>query len=472
MSDQSINLPQRLRWMRALLVLSAIKAVWLACDAIPRLFLGDSASYLLAATSDWLPPDRSFTYPLLLRLLVMPWQSPYALVVVQSLAGLVSAWLLWLVLRRRFGVPGSIALIVAALYACDPAQVFYERMVMAEAFGGLALLATFAATVEYVATARLRWLVALECLGLATVSLRLNLLPVVLVMSVVAPLLLWLRHAGVRRVAAHTAIALSLLAILHGGYRQYIARQFNTAPAWSARSGLMELGLVAPLVKPEHLWAEGISPNVLSLLRHELRDPDKRNAQMWAAFGLADVLGADHSEAGDALAGRIAWRALRDDPRGLLRLGISNLEGYFDPVISEGRMRMDRASEQRYGADVQALALGVLNTAVVGTEKVDSPARQWFTSSALWLVCCWLVLVPSAAIACRRLCRNGRSGAAVVLLLYAMGLASSQLLFSAIVSYRYLHPMPAFVLIAWAVIATPRMALQRPPQDAASPQDG
>jgi hypothetical protein len=34
------------------------------------------------------------------------------------------------------------------------------------------------------------------------------------------------------------------------------------------------------------------------------------------------------------------------------------------------------------------------------------------------------------------------------------------LLFSAVVSYRYLHPMPAFVLIALAVIATPRMAMR------------
>ena len=145
-----------------MLVLIAIKAAWLCCDAVPRLFLGDSARTLYAASHDWLPPDRSFTYPWLLRCLVMPWQSPYALSVVQSLAGVASAGLLWSVWRRRFGVSGWIAVLAAALFACDPAQVFYERMVMAEAFGGLALMAAFAATIEYVATLRVRWLVALE----------------------------------------------------------------------------------------------------------------------------------------------------------------------------------------------------------------------------------------------------------------------------------------------------------------------
>ncbi len=452
MSDPSINPPLRLRWLRALLLLSAIKAAWIYCDAIPRVFLGDSASYLLAAKSDWLPPGSSFTYPWLLHFTVMPWQSPSALILVQSLAGIGSAWLLWLVLRRRLGVSEAVALVAAAVFACDPAQVFYERMVMAEAFGGLALLATFAATIEYVATARLRWLVVLECLGLATMSLRMNLLPVVLVMGVVTPLLLWLGQGGVRRIAAHMGIALILLCALHGGYRQFIATHYHTAPSWSSRSGLMELGLVAPLVKPEHLWAEGVSPNVLSLLRHVLRDPDERNGQMWAAFGLADVLGIDDSEAGERLGGRIAGRALRDDPLGLLRLGMSNFKGYFHPLVAGRRLQMDRASEQPYGPDVQALARSVLNTAVVGTEKRESPARRWFTFASLWLVFCWLALAPLAAIACWRLCRNGRSGEGSVMLLYALGLVSSHFLFSAIVSYRYLHPMPAFVLIALAVL--------------------
>ncbi|MEO7478664.1 MAG: glycosyltransferase family 39 protein [Lysobacteraceae bacterium] len=452
----SPRLLSNLRWWHALLVLVAIKAAWLYCDAIPRLFLMDSAFYLHAAIYDWIPPDRSFTYPWLLRYLVMLWQSPYALIVVQSLAGVASAWLLWSVLRRRFGVGDVIALLAAALFACDPAQVFYERMVMAEAFGGLLLMTTFAATVEYVATARIRWLVALEVCGLAAISLRLNLLPVVLVMGAVAPLLLF-RHVDMRRMAAHLLCALILLSGLHGAYRHFVGHAMHAAPEWSGRSGMMELGLVAPLVKPEHLAAEGFSPTVLKRVRYDLSDPRKREIQMWSDKGLNDLLGANVDANGDALAGRIAHRAVRDDPFGLLRLGMHNLEDYFDPRQKRSRSNADLAGNRPYRADVQADARIVLNAWVEGTQKVESPARLWFGFATWWLVACWLALPLLGALACWRLHRNCRTAVGSVLLLYALGLPISHFLFSPIVSYRYLHPMPAFALIALAVLVAPRL---------------
>jgi hypothetical protein len=460
LADSISHSDQRLRWLRALLLLLSIKALWLWADPMPRLFIGDSASYLLAASSDWMAPDRSFIYPFFLRYAVMPWQSPFALIVAQSLLGVASAWLLWLTLRRRFGIPEWIALAAAALFACDPAQVFYERMVMAEACGGLALVAMFCSTVEYVTTGRVRWLVAMQCLGLLAVSLRLNLLPLVLVMGVVAPLLLWSRQhdvrTDIRRIAVHLLVALSLLAGLHGGYRQFVAHRFDTTPAWNARSGLMEFGLVAPLVKPQHLIAEGISPNVLSLLRYDLSDPAQRNNQMWAPYGLADLLGFRADSAGDTLAGHLARRALHDDRLGPLRLGLDNAARYFDRTAYRERLWVDGAYDRPYGPDVQELARTVLNASVAGTQSVESPTRRWFVSASAWLVACWLALIPLGAAAWWRLRRSGRAGVGNVLLLYALGLSIGQLLFSAIVSFRYLHPMPAFVLIVLAVLASPR----------------
>ena len=121
-------------------------------------------------------------------------------------------------------------------------------------------------------------------------------------------------------------------------------------------------------------------------------------------------------------------------------------------MVAGTRLQMDRASEQPYGPDAQALAHSVLNMAVIGTEKMESPARRWFTFASPWLLLCWFALAPLAAIACWRLYCYKRSGEGSVLLLYAVGLVSSHFLFSAIVSYRYLHPMPTFVLIALAVL--------------------
>jgi len=96
-----------------------------------------------------------------------------------------------------------------------------------------------------------------------------------------------------------------------------------------------------------------------------------------------------------------------------------------------------------------------LNASIAGTQSVGSPARRWFTFASGSLVACWLALIPLAAAAWWRLRLDGRAGVGNVLLLYALGLSISQLLFSAIISFRYLHPMPAFVLIALAVLAAP-----------------
>src|SRR5690606_28313150 len=75
-------------WAGALLLAVAVlKAAAILLDPQIRLFLGDSASYLFAARSDeWLPGDRSFTYPLLLESLVRPTGSLQALLYWQALA--------------------------------------------------------------------------------------------------------------------------------------------------------------------------------------------------------------------------------------------------------------------------------------------------------------------------------------------------------------------------------------------------
>ncbi|MEO7477659.1 MAG: hypothetical protein ABIT64_00310 [Lysobacteraceae bacterium] len=57
-----------------------------------------------------------------------------------------------------------------------------------------------------------------------------------------------------------------------------------------------------------------------------------------------------------------------------------------------------------------------------------------------------------------RLHRNDLAATGGVLLLYALGLPISHFLFSATLTYRYLYPMPAFALIAIAVLTAPRIA--------------
>ena len=54
-------------WLAFAAAVLAGKATWLAIDAAPAVFLGDSESYLATALEGWIPPDRSFAYGYVLR---------------------------------------------------------------------------------------------------------------------------------------------------------------------------------------------------------------------------------------------------------------------------------------------------------------------------------------------------------------------------------------------------------------------
>jgi hypothetical protein len=54
-------------WIVLAAAMIAVKAAWLAVDADPAVFLGDSESYLATALEGWIPPDRAFVYGDILR---------------------------------------------------------------------------------------------------------------------------------------------------------------------------------------------------------------------------------------------------------------------------------------------------------------------------------------------------------------------------------------------------------------------
>src|SRR5512135_379233 len=130
-------LPVRDRSYIALTLLSlvAVKLAILMLDTNPRFFLWDSVTYLRGALDGPLPRDRSFLYSLVIGAIAVPSHSLHALVIAQSLAGVASAFFVHLILRTFFSVRFEVALVAAMLVAIEPSQLFYERMVMAEAFG-------------------------------------------------------------------------------------------------------------------------------------------------------------------------------------------------------------------------------------------------------------------------------------------------------------------------------------------------
>lgn len=464
--------------MQLAAVLLLLKCVLLIVDPHLRVFLGDSASYLHAAATGWIPPDRSFTYPWLVQATAVATRSAFSLILLQTLFGVVSCLLLFFMLRRAAGLGFWAAALPAVLLAVEPSQLFYERMLMAEAAGGLALLGLIAAVVAYVHLGRWRWVPVIAVAGIIVVSLRMSLLPVVLGITALAPLLRAFVHARSEdrgrplvaglRLAAHLALVLLATVLVHSGFMQLHARITDGPADYMRAQGQMRLGLVAPLVQPEHLEKVGLSPALIDELKVPLRDHRAREAHIWVEGGLWQVIlaRAGNEEVAQRTALALSTLALESDPLGLLRLGLANFRDYFDAEVTRPRMDDDLGIHRLDDRTIEGLAR-LLAHDIAAVQEHRSPVFVWFESSRGWLTIVLFLLAPAAL--CLLIMRSrdphpGMAATALVLGFVGLGLVASQLLFSHIVSFRYLHPMPPVLLAVvallvargpWRVLASP-----------------
>ncbi|MPY87362.1 MAG: hypothetical protein GEU99_05525 [Luteitalea sp.] len=432
-----------------LLAVVALKVAALAIDPTIRLFLGDSAAYLNAAADNWLPPERSFVYPVLIKALVFPTGSLWTLLFWQTLAGLGVALLLWLTLVRRLALPRGLALAAACVLAIEPAQLFYERMVMAETLGLLAFAGFFASCGVYLAHGRAAWLPLTTFLGLLAVSIRLNYLPVVAVISLALPLLRGLdpvARPGGRRLLAHSLLALCAFFALHGTYRHAVGRGFKAPPGYIARVGFMRLGLVAPLIKPEHFVRVGLPADFAEHLTHNLANPDTRPSQFWAVGGLADAI-AQRGLDVDRVGLDLATLAVADDPFGLVRLGVHTLGNYFRPPLARLRLDTDLARAPDYPDALVQKLRARWRYDIAGLPQRITPISRYFEVGSWWLVACLFLLAPLAALNLALHWRDPRRTQILLGALVGVGLVMTHVLFSSIASYRYLHGLPFFTLV-------------------------
>ncbi|MDH5822807.1 glycosyltransferase family 39 protein [Luteimonas sp. RD2P54] len=444
------------------LMLLAVKLAWLGLDVTPRLYMGDSMSYLKSAALLTGSGSRSFLYGWVLRFTALPFDSPVALVAVQACWSLLSCLGLYILLRCPLGLPRWPSATGALLLATEPAQVFLERMVMAETLGLLALVATLLLLARYLASGRLRWYL-LACLGgLAAAAIRLNLLPVVLGLGLAAPLL-WAFAGGKRPATSrwrHLAIALAMLVGTHVAYTQAYGRAAHAPAGYLAHTGMMRIGLVAPLIEPEHFHGTGVSGELLREVRIPLNDHWQRSHHIWDDGGLWSVL-VEHSTTPELVARTVTRRALLGDPLGLLRINIATLAGYFDARRSRSKMLDDTGVRTLQPPELRQLHQWT-GWNFSGSDTVDSPARRYFALSAAWLAACLFALGPLAVITGILGWRSRSRDQYLLLALVSLGLVANHLLFAHIHSYRYLHPMPLFV-IANLVVILVSVRRRRPP---------
>ena len=140
----------------------------------------------------------------------------------------------------------------------------------------------------------------------------------------------------------HFSVLTLLTWTIHGGYKNYYGEVMDCESTYMRNEGQMRLGLLAPLVRADHVAAVGVSPSVLKRVTIPLADPRNRESHMWLEGGLWQELQREVGEDQAAkVARKIASRALRSDPFGLVRMGMSTTLDYFDASIAEPRMLDD-----------------------------------------------------------------------------------------------------------------------------------
>jgi hypothetical protein len=450
-------------WLLVLAMVVVVKAAMLVADPDPRFFMGDSAAYVKSAVEGWVPRDRSFAYGGLIWLTAVLPHTLHGLVLAQTAAGIASTLLVFLIVRQLLGIAFPFAAAAAVLVALEPAQLFYERMVMTETFAGTNWLAFVACVLAYARDGRHAWLVGAVLLGLAGAMLRQNAILAAIVVPAVVPLL---RRAFVRSpplpwrtTMLHVAVVVLSTAALHGAYRHAVGRLTQSPPGYIGQAGVAELGFVAPLVKPSHFAGTGCAPGVLDRVQWPLADPNLREAQIWSPGGLWDVMQRACPDP-EAAARVVADRALRSRPFALLPMSLAVLAKHFDAAAARWRMNSDLGRYPLY-PDFVVVLRRHFGLDAVGFPFRDTATSRWFDASRWWLT--WTYLGMPLFVAALAWCARRRRDAAVAAFALLAGvLFASQALFTHTLCYRYLYAFPVLALIAVATVFGRRAATDSP----------
>ena len=167
-------------------------------------------------------------------------------------------------------------------------------------------------------------------MGLAAAALRTSFLPLVLGMSLVAALLCLFEQPRHRARFGRFAAALALLVATHIGYTQWYGRAVVQPAGYVAHTGMMAIGLGAPLIKPEHFESTGVSGEILKKVSLPLNDHWQRGNHIWSSQGLWAELSKASPNA-ETVARTVTRRAMLSDPIGLLKINVATLGGVLQP---------------------------------------------------------------------------------------------------------------------------------------------
>jgi hypothetical protein len=453
------------RWTFFVILVFFVKFLLLCIDPLPMFYLGDSHSYLSTAVNRWIPLDRSFVYGFVIRLIAVFSHSLTSLILFQVFTSGLNAIFVAYILQEFFSVRPRVAFCSALVCALEPLQLMYERYVLTEALTLFFLVLYFIVIFHYIRRPTFLLLTAVQLAGTALISFRLSFLSLVIINAFLLPLLAMtsypdrerlpdgVNHArwrpGLMRLTAlHLFFSLAVTYSFHLGYRYTNGALSHKPPAYQYQAGTFLLAYLGPIVRPDDLPLTGLRSQIFGNLKYDLQDRHQRDKNHWAPGGLIalineaipDVLEADQT------AKETAFNAIKRDPLGLVRLGISGFLDYWNLDILKCNMLSDRGDRPLPPSMVELLS----NKFSLAAEKLpflDTLTNRYFLLAWPWYL--FLLCSPVYGGIALVLCARGTRKYILAVLLPCLVITAQASVLIEGPTVRYLHALGwlSFLLI-------------------------
>ena len=284
-------------WLFCALIL-AIKLVLLWLDPTPKVFMGDSWTYIWTSLTGKIPGDRSYFYGYLIRCLAVWPHSFTPLLVIQALASGATAIMFAVICSRFFETSNGLSFLFGLLCALDPLQLVWERYVMTETFSLLVYVLVLCWSFAYLRDRRLWQLGVVQALSVLLIGFRMSYLLLVQACTILLPLIAFacctfpaLRKRSERRTSkagalmagvTHVIASIAMMFILHGAYKYANGWLSKREPAYLYETGAHLAAVWAPALEPSDATDPRFGELIANGNQFDIKDLHSRNAQQYA----------------------------------------------------------------------------------------------------------------------------------------------------------------------------------------------
>ena len=334
-------------WWAFCVVVFATKLLFLWLDPTPKLFMGDSGSYIWTGLTGWIPSDRSYLYGYLVRWLAVWPHSFLPLLAAQALASGVTAIVFAKICSRFFEMSNRLSFSLGLLCTVDPCQLVWERYVMTETFSLLVYVLVLYRSFLYIRDRRLWELAVVQALSVVLIAFRMSYLLVVQVCTVLLPIIAFARCASpafrnrpegrssLKNLLStgfeHVVVSVALMIVMHGAYKQLNGSFAKREPAYLYDAGAHLAAVWAPALQPSDARDPRFRELIANGDQFEIDNLGQRNAQQFSEGFLIDRWRKieKNPRKRDRVASETAINALRRRPLKIVGLTLKTYMGYW-----------------------------------------------------------------------------------------------------------------------------------------------